>query len=138
MTVQPARDQLRADVELGKDLTGTYYADQSKDYYPAMKRIFEALPALLDALDQAEAERDWNLRSSRLSKEERIKANARADQAEAERDQARTQVDRVRALHRKHTPDPEQLPTFVVCTSCWGFDGDFIPYPCATIRALDG
>ena len=35
------------------------------------------------AATQAEADRDWNLRSSRLAKEERIKANARADQAEA-------------------------------------------------------
>ena len=32
---------------------------------------------------EAEAERDWNLRSSRLAKEGRIKANARADRAEA-------------------------------------------------------
>lgn len=32
---------------------------------------------------QAEADRDWNLRSSRQAKEERIKANARADEAEA-------------------------------------------------------
>lgn len=39
--------------------------------------------ALLDALDQAEADREWLLRSSRLAKEGRIKANARADQAEA-------------------------------------------------------
>src|SRR5690625_3391392 len=37
---------------------------------------------------EAEAERDWNWRSSRHSKIERIKANARADRAEAE---ARTQ-----------------------------------------------
>lgn len=39
--------------------------------------------ALLDQLEQAEADRDWNLRSSRLAKEERIKANARAERAEA-------------------------------------------------------
>ena len=43
----------------------------------------EHLLALLDQLDQAERDRDWNLRSSRLAKKERIKANARADQAEA-------------------------------------------------------
>lgn len=71
----------------------------------------EAVPALLDALAaaehriarleaqsdirgravviyrdrarEAEAERDWNIRSSRLAKEERIKANARAEKAEA-------------------------------------------------------
>lgn len=46
-----------------------------------------AVPALLDALEQAESDRDWNLRSSRLAKEERIKANARAEKAEAERDE---------------------------------------------------
>ena len=33
---------------------------------------------------EAETERDWNWRSSRHSKIERIKANARADRAEAE------------------------------------------------------
>ena len=35
---------------------------------------------------EAETERDWNWRSSRQSKIERVKANARADRAEAERD----------------------------------------------------
>ena len=43
----------------------------------------EAIPALLDALGQAEADRDWLFHSSRLAKKERIKANARADRAEA-------------------------------------------------------
>ena len=38
---------------------------------------------LLDQLEQAERDRDWLFRSSRLSKKERIKANARADQSEA-------------------------------------------------------
>ena len=36
-----------------------------------------------DRARKAETERDWNLRSSRLAKEERIKANARAVSAEA-------------------------------------------------------
>ena len=35
---------------------------------------------------EAEAERDWNIRSSRSAKKGRIEANARADRAEAERD----------------------------------------------------
>ena len=39
--------------------------------------------SLLDQLEQAERDRDWLFRSSRLSKKERIKANARADQSEA-------------------------------------------------------
>ena len=50
------RDNLRADIELGKRLTGTYQADSDRDYYPAMKRIFDTVPSLLDALDAAEAE----------------------------------------------------------------------------------
>ena len=37
---------------------------------------------------EAEAARDWNLRSSRLAKKERIKANARAEKAEKELDEA--------------------------------------------------
>ena len=36
-----------------------------------------------DRARQAEADRDWLFRSSRLSKKERIKANARAEKAEA-------------------------------------------------------
>ena len=80
MTVQPTREQLRADVELGKDLTGTYYADEDADYYPAMERIFEAAPKLLDQLDQLEAELDsWMARAYEAEKrawqaEKRIKA----------------------------------------------------------------
>ena len=112
MTVQPTRDQLRADIELGKDLTGTYYADEDADYYPAMERIFEAAPKLLDQLDQQERELDsWMARAYEAEKrawqaEKRLagwmehwnatartgavdevaailEANARADQAEA-------------------------------------------------------
>lgn len=81
-----------------------------------------AVPALLDMLDQAEADRDWLFRSSRISKEERIKANARADQA-------RAQIDRVRALHQPVTRDE-------CCTECscghWSYT------ECPTVRALDG
>src|SRR5699024_2170555 len=45
---------------------------------------------------EAEAERDWNWRSSRNSKIERIKANARADKAERERDEYRRSLERWR------------------------------------------
>ena len=55
---------------------------KAKDRYTIFIRPDDLL-ALLDQLDQAEADRDWLFRSSRLSKEERIKANTRADQAEA-------------------------------------------------------
>lgn len=89
MTGQPTRDQLREAAE-GHLRFGGGGDD-----------LANGVLALLDALDQAEADRDWNLRSSRLSKEERIKANARADQAEFERDHARAQVDRVRELLTK-------------------------------------
>lgn len=64
MTVQPTRDQLRANAPEG----GPWGA---------------VVLALLDQLDQAEADRDWNLRSSRIAKKERIEANARAERAEA-------------------------------------------------------
>ena len=64
VTVQPTRDQLRANAPEG----GPWGA---------------VVLALLDQLDQAEADRDWNLRSSRIAKKERIEANARAERAEA-------------------------------------------------------
>ena len=85
MTEQPTREQLRADVELGKDLTGTYYADEDADYYPAMERIFEAAPKLLDQLDQAEAELDsWMARAYEAEKRAwQAEARIKAAQAEA-------------------------------------------------------
>ena len=88
MTVQPTRDQLRADVELGKDLTGTYYADEDPDYYPAMKRIFEAVPQLLDQLDAAEQ------RIRDLTQEVRDERGAARDQME----QVRIRDARIRAV----------------------------------------
>lgn len=159
MTVQPTRDQLRAlaaaatpgpwvageprgwgdnDDEPQSDIDtpagvltwddhgGEVFKPDDAEFIAAARN---ALPALLDALDQAEADRDWNLRSSRLSKEERIKANARADQAEAERDQARAQVDRVRELHQ---PCSHDAPCRGDCAEC----GQHMP--CDTIRALEG
>ena len=121
------RDRLREDVEYAARLTGTCQADSARGYYPAMQRIFEAVPQLTDMLEKAEAERDWNFRSSRLAKKGRIQANARADQAEA-------RIKAVRELHQHggsmfdgalgdHTP---------VCASC------LEEWPCPTIRALDG
>ena len=81
-----------------------------------------AVPALLGALDQAEADRDWNIRSSRLSKEERIKANARAERAEA----------RIKAVRELHQPCNHDAPCRGDCAEC----GQHMP--CDTIRALDG
>ena len=88
MTVQPTRDQLRADVEIGKNLTGTYYADEDPDYYPAMKRIFEAVPHLLDQLDAAEQ------RIRDLTQEVRDERGAARDQME----QVRIRDERIRAV----------------------------------------
>lgn len=49
MTTDPIdTEELREDVSYAHRLTGTYQADSSRDYYPAMRRIFEAVPALLD------------------------------------------------------------------------------------------
>lgn len=67
------RDRLR---ELADE-----YDDSTIDGCPDMAA--GTIRQLLEALDQAEADRDWLFRSSRLAKEGRIKANARADQAEA-------------------------------------------------------
>ena len=58
-------------------------ADHAEQANSAVYLAPRDLLALLDQLDQAEADRDWLFRSSRLSKEERIKANTSADQAEA-------------------------------------------------------
>ena len=66
------------DVVIETDEYGTM-SDADAEFIAASRT---AVPALLDQLAQAEADRDWNLRSSRLAKEGRIKANARADQAE--------------------------------------------------------
>ena len=110
--------------------------DADADFIAAART---AVPALLDMLDQAEAERDWNLRSSRLVKEERIKANARAERAEA----------RIKAVRELHTPaklkehtgtswrtDPDD---HLVCAHCTDPDGGgYATYPCETLQVLGG
>lgn len=54
------------------------------------------------------------------------------DQAEAERDQARAQADRVRAVHQPSDPDdPSACPSSCTC-GWWAYD------ECPTVRALDG
>ena len=61
-----------------------------------------------DRARKAEAERDWNIRSSRLAKEERIKANARAESAEARIRAVQDVLDQSRDDITMHTY-PEQL-----------------------------
>ena len=119
------RDRLRADIETGKRLTGTIDAGWEEDYYPAMARIFEAVPHLLDQIDQQEAELDsWMTRAYEAEKrawkaETRLagwmehwnatartgavdevaailEANARADRAEARIRAARDVLNRAR------------------------------------------
>ena len=58
-----------------------WVSDPSNAEFIAAART--AIPVLLDQLEQAERDRDWLFRSSRLAKEGRIKANARAERAEA-------------------------------------------------------
>ena len=64
-----------------------------------MTRAYEAEGKLW----KAEADRDWNLRSSRLAKQERIEANARADQAEA----------RIEAWEKQYAHDLEQADAHI-------------------------
>lgn len=100
MTVQPTRDQLRALADAATPgpwrVDGSLFGrgraepDFGQTWGLRWRQDIEficaartAIPQLLDQLDQAEADRDWNLRSSRLAKKDRIEANARADHAEA-------------------------------------------------------
>lgn len=90
MTAHPIdTEALRQDVDFAQRLTGTYQADSTRGYYPAMERIFEAVPALLDALAAAEH------RATRAEAQAAIRGRAvklyqkRASEAEAERDSAR-------------------------------------------------
>lgn len=126
------RDQLRADVSLGKRLTGTYQADSDPDYYRAMGRIFESVPQLLDQLDRwewrsgghiqtdvdewcdendllredlASAESERNLTAVALAQ-----AVIRADKAEAQVRHLKTKYDEdMEQLRREHDGDMEVL-----------------------------
>ena len=96
------------------------------------------------ALDRVVAERDWNIQASRNAKAGRIKANARAEQAERELDywmtrayeaekravRAEAGIKNVRDLHVPEQCDPECCNK-AVCIEC------STSYPCATISALE-
>ncbi len=74
--------------------------------------------------------------------------DARAEQAEAERDQAQAALERVRELHQPteglgYGCDEDDIPGSYghiaqVCTSCGTADEYGVRWPCPTIRALDG
>lgn len=97
-----------------------------------------ALPALMDAaarLAEVEAERDAALA---LVSEHRCDVQAEAAygrvlRLRAERDALAAKVERVRALHVAYYPF---RPGRAYCGACEG--DEFVPYPCSTIRALDG
>ena len=75
------RARLLDDVKIGKRWTGTYDADTVRDYYPAMDRIFAAVPALLDEIERARAEADrW-----RQAYEETVELMGRSNDALVER-----------------------------------------------------
>ena len=84
----------------------------------------QAVPALLDQLDQAEADRDWNIRSSRLSKEERIKANARADQAEARIKAVRALLDQTDHQHDRMANPERQHRAVLISKVRRALDGE--------------
>ena len=106
---QTDRDRLRRGAESAL-ACGTFDAE-----------VIGAVPQILDHLGQAEADRDRLLRSSRLAKEGRIKANARADQAGA----------RTKAGRDLPRPCGNTLTGLYVCTACDQ------PCPCPTTRALE-
>ena len=99
MTVQPTRDQLLDMTErlgfLGdrpelcdEVVDGLWAALAQAEHRIARLEAQtdirgRAVVMYRDRARQAEADRDWLFRSSRLSKKERIKANARAEKAEA-------------------------------------------------------
>ncbi len=106
MTAQPTRDQLEA--ELDSWMTRAYEAE--KRAWQAEHRITRleaqtnirgrAVVMYRERARGAEADRDWLLRSSRLAKEGRIKANARADHADA-------RIKAVRDVLADYAPDED-------------------------------
>lgn len=88
-----------------------------------------ALPALLDALDEAERERDeWERAAMKLA--------ASSNAANANLYDAQAAIERVRDLHRPETG----MHGTTVCAHrhCTDDSHDQCEYPCATVRALDG
>ena len=94
------RDALRA-------LAAEYDDD---GFSPLPSKAGDAIHTLLDALDQAEAERDGarELLNAHKCDEQAERAYQRAMRAEAERDHARAQVDRVRDVLDRARDEFEQ------------------------------
>jgi hypothetical protein len=74
----------------------------------------------------------------RTVQEERDRARTERDDARHDRSALSEQVRRVRELHAPVTNLPDLPPGVVVCRHCLTYDGQTVPAPCPTIRALDG
>lgn len=96
----------------------------------------EAVPALLAALAEAEAEVE-RLQGAVWASEEIDRRAGLLAPTEAERDRYRRQVEAVRALHvdrHVYTSDADPIGGYV-CAEC---GAPTESEPCATVRALDG
>lgn len=86
--------------------------------------------ALLDALDQAERERDEARATKDMHKE-------RAERIVRDGEAAIAAVERVRALHHQ-IMDEEECPSIRdLCAECYSM-GSWETWPCSTVRAMDG
>lgn len=113
MTAQPTRDQLEA--ELDYWMTRAYEAEKRAWQAEArVKHLEDTARVLVKETLNAEADRDWNLRSSRIAKKERIEANARAERAEAQ----------IKAVQHLIDQADEMGEWAIACTRLqWAIDG---------------
>ncbi len=88
------------------------------------------LPALLDALDDAECESE-RLRGDWIIENRQRKA---VEAALARAQQAYAAVARIRHLHQQYLP---VAVDYDCCSHC-NVGGSYVEWPCPTIRALDG
>lgn len=121
-------DRLRTKLERLRAARDEYRAANTRMQELIVKRAADAERATIRQ-GSAEAERDAARAEAELLRAER-------DRAEAKRDRLAEQVQRVRALHEPITG----LPGIdgAVCRHCLTYDGQTVPAPCPTIRALDG
>ncbi|MFK3734044.1 hypothetical protein ACI2LJ_27685 [Streptomyces sp. NPDC088090] len=96
-----------------------------------------------DMLDQLYAERDTYRDAWHSAKDRVRKHNTRAELAEADRDGWRERaqgyqaaIARVRALHEQYRFGGDETTDY--CAHCNQISGGWVPYPCPTLRALDG
>ena len=86
--------------------------------------------ALLDALDRAEAERDYRRRENAELRDELVATQEYGAKLAHGKDEAEERIEAVQALHTgTRWPGVTDKP---ICDACDR------PWPCDTIRALDG